>query len=420
MCSVSRFRHVNESPRVKRVSKPGSLPPALPSTDVVRSGAEEELRKRDAAGTPVRVVGVAQDITERTRLEHELKISEAYLAEGQRLSHTGSLAWNVVSGEAFWSLETFRIVGLDPDKTKPSLQLFLQLLHPADRPHVEEDIDRAVREKTDLESHYRFLRPDGSIAHVHSLGHPIFDESGEIVEFIGVVMDVTERRLAAECLDRSLKESRALSARLQTIRDEEAERIAREVHDEVGQSLTALAMDVAWLQKKLSKRGPKAQLAMKLETMSRLVESTIESVQRIASDLRPGVLDELGLEPAAEWAIRRFEERTGVTCELETSMNGRVIDSPRATAAFRILQEALSNVGRHARATRVEVLLSARSGKLHLEVRDNGVGIDAARIADSFSLGLLGMRERARSLGGAVLIDRAPEGGTTISAQIPL
>jgi PAS domain S-box-containing protein len=376
--------------------------------------------ERDAAGSLARIVGVAQDVTERTGLENELKISEAYLAEGQRLSHTGSWAWKVATGELFWSQETFRIVGVDPATMKPSHQLFLQRLHPEDRARVEEELDRALHDGADFDSRYRLLHPDGSIAHLHSLGHPAFDAAGELVEYVGVVVDETERHLAGERLDRSLHELRALSSRLLTIRDEEARRIAREVHDEVGQSLTALAMDVAWLQKKLSRRGPKAQLAAKLGAMSRLVDSTLESVQRIASDLRPGVLDELGLEAAVEWAVRRFEERTGIPCGFETSLNGAAIDSPRATAAFRILQEALSNVARHARATRVEVLLSTRTGSLRLDVRDNGLGIEAARIADSGSLGLLGMRERARSLGGSVAIDRAPEGGTRISAQIPL
>jgi len=143
-------------------------------------------------------------------------------------------------------------------------------------------------------------------------------------------------------------------------------------------------------------------------------------VERIASDLRPGVLDEVGLDAAAEWAVREFQDRTGIDCRFESTLNGDWSDLERATPIFRILQQALTNVARHARARHVEVRLQAGSDGLHLEVLDDGAGIDPARIADSRSFGLLGMRERARALGGNCVIAPRPEGGTRVSATIPL
>ena len=154
--------------------------------------------------------------------------------------------------------------------------------------------------------------------------------------------------------------------------------------------------------------------------MGNHVYATTGSVERIASDLRPGILDEVGLGAAAEWAVRQFQDRSGIDCRFESNLNGDSFDLERATAIFRILQEALTNVARHARARHVEVRLRAEAGRLHLDVSDDGSGIDPARIADSRSFGLLGMRERARALQGNCVIASRPEGGTRVSATIPL
>ncbi|HTD53427.1 MAG TPA: PAS domain S-box protein, partial [Thermoanaerobaculia bacterium] len=284
--------------------------------------------ERDAAGSLVRVLGVAQDVTERARLENELKSSEAYLAEGQRLSHTGSWAWNVASGELFWSQETFRIVGADPATMRPSHRAFLEHIHSDDRSRVEEELDRALGDRADFDSRYRIRRSDGSIAHLHSLGHPAFHAAGELVEYVGVVVDETDRYLAGERLDRSLQELRALSSRLQTIREEEARRIAREVHDEVGQTLTALHLDVAWLEKRLTSSviGAAEEFRAKLQSMAGLIDTTLGAVQRISSELRPGILDELGLEAAIEWYVQEFEKRTEIACRLESHLDGARVD----------------------------------------------------------------------------------------------
>jgi PAS domain S-box-containing protein len=392
---------------------------------IVRSDGIRSIRtlsyvERDEWGGLKRLVGVAQDVTERARLEGELKRSEAYLAEGERLSHCGSWAWSVQTGELFWSQETRRILGMGPEEPAPTHALFLSTIHEEDRERVRLEVERCVRERSDYECRFRVVRPDGDIRHLHSLGRPSVDAAGEPVEYVGVAIDVTDARLAGERLKRSMEELRALSVRLQKVREEEARRIAREVHDEVGQSLTALAMDLAWLERKIGRRTRKEEILAKLEAMSRLVRSTTESVQRISSDLRPGVLDELGLEAAAEWAVRGFAQRTGVQCRFRPAVGRLAVDPASATAVFRILQESLTNVARHARATRVDVALTAEHGEVQLEVLDDGVGIPLSSIEDSASLGLLGMRERARSLGGTVEIGPAAQGGTAVCARIPL
>jgi PAS domain S-box-containing protein len=378
-------------------------------------------------------IGFGLDLSERKRLERGIKTTEALLAEGEKLSHTGSWVLNLASGKLFWSAETFRIVGLEPGEESPSHPVFLDLLrpadfstaekavHPEDRSAVQKRFDRAVAARTDFETDHRFVRPDGSVENVHVVGHPIFGESGELLEYVGVIMDVTERRLADERQRRSHEELRALSESLRAVREEESTRIAREVHDKVGQALTALQMDVAWLGKKAAPSGTleSENLAAKLRSMAELIDQTIAAVQRIATELRPAVLNGLGLEAAIEWYVREFEKRTGIACRFRSDFGAAPIDSERSTAVFRILQEALTNVARHSGSTRVEIRLIADMDRLRLEIEDDGRGIPEDRLDVIGSLGLLGMRERARSLGGDLSIGRASPSGTVITLTIP-
>jgi PAS domain S-box-containing protein len=378
-------------------------------------------------------IGFGLDLSERKRLEKGIQTTGAWLAEGQSLSHTGGWALNLASGRLFWSAETFRIFGLEPGLETLSHPLFHDMLQPADysaaestippedRSAVQESINRAVAEKIGFEVDHPVIRPDGSLRQIHAVGHPVFGESGEVLEFVGVLMDVTERRRAEESLRKSHGELRALSERLRTVREEERARIAREMHDEVGQALTALQMDVAWLEKKLpfSASLSRVKLLAKLRSMAELIDATTASVQRIATDLRPGVLDELGLPAAIEWYVREFERRAGIACRIRSNLDGAALDPERATAVFRILQEALTNVARHAGATEVEVNLSADDERLVLEIKDNGRGVSEDRIAEGRSLGLLGMRERALSLGGDVSIRGDPSHGTRVILTLP-
>ena len=368
---------------------------------------------------PGRHLGVLRDITDRKALEAAVRAGETHLREGERLSHTGSWAWHVPSGSLFWSAEMYRILGLDPSAVAPTHSPLLPRIHPEDRPRVRSEVESALAAKRGFGGRFRALRPDGSIRHVHSVAHPTFDEAGDILEYVGVVMDVTEQHLADQRLQQSFVELQGLTERLRGVREEERSRIAREVHDEIGQSLTALRMDVDWLRKKLP--GDVAHgIAERLDDMSALTETTLDAVQRIASELRPAILDELGLEAAVEWFTRDFEKRTGVVSRVEARLGDTAVDPARSTAAFRVLQEALTNVARHSGATTADVRVATETGRLVLEVRDNGRGIPADRLADLRSLGLIGMRERARSLGGDVDFRASPGKGTTISLTVPL
>jgi signal transduction histidine kinase len=230
--------------------------------------------------------------------------------------------------------------------------------------------------------------------------------------------EVAERKEAQRQLEESQARLRRLSAHLQAAREEERIRIAREIHDELGQALAGLKMDVAWLQR--SRNRPGSGVAPKLEDMSALIDATVQAVRRISAELRPSLLDDLGLAAAIEWQLDEFRERTGLQCVFTSNLKNTVLDTDHATALFRIFQEALTNVVRHANATQVTVNLDEDPESLTLHIRDNGRGINEEEMRQAKSFGLLGMRERVYFLEGEIDIRGAPAQGTIVTVRIPL
>jgi signal transduction histidine kinase len=228
--------------------------------------------------------------------------------------------------------------------------------------------------------------------------------------------DITDRKRAERELQRSFQELHALTARLESIREEERTTLARELHDRLGQALTAIRIDLAALR---TIPGRKEQL-QRIDAISGLVEETIHVVRRISTGLRPGILDDLGLAATVEWAAEEFQARTGIVCQVGAAGTNPAIDPERATALYRIFQEALTNIARHAGATQVTIGLVQNDSYLSLEVRDNGRGIAAEQLSASGSLGILGMRERAMLLGGEFTIAGDPLRGTTLRVRIPI
>jgi PAS domain S-box-containing protein len=235
-----------------------------------------------------------------------------------------------------------------------------------------------------------------------------------------IASDLSEVKRVEQEVRASSEQLRKLAARLVSIREEERTRISREVHDELGQSLTAVKMDLAWLAGRLPREKGQMldQMKERIRSTRQLAERLIQAVRRISTELRPGVLD-LGLGAAVEWQAQEFQARSGIQCKVRLPSQ-EVFAPDAATALFRIFQETLTNVARHAKATRVEVVLQKQRDRLVLQIRDNGRGFDQADPSLSKSLGLLGMRERAAILGGEVNISSAPRKGTTVTASIPL
>ncbi|OHD70947.1 MAG: hypothetical protein A2W19_08250 [Spirochaetes bacterium RBG_16_49_21] len=223
-------------------------------------------------------------------------------------------------------------------------------------------------------------------------------------------------------IDRRLKESeikyRNLSSHLQSLREAERTQIAREIHDELGQSLTALKMDISWIKNRL----PSGQndLFEKMGAMSSLVDTIIDTVRRISSELRPGILDDLGLHAAIEWCADEFQKRNRIPCRVSCNTDDLDIDEMKSITIYRIFQESLTNIIRHAHATEVAVSLVREGDALILTVQDNGRGISEEEINDPSSLGIIGIRERALSCGGTAFISGVTGRGTTVKTVIPL
>jgi PAS domain S-box-containing protein len=233
-----------------------------------------------------------------------------------------------------------------------------------------------------------------------------------------ILRDVTQRKRSEEALERSYEELRELSATMNEIREAERTRIARELHDELAQWLTALRMDVSWLASRLPREhGP---LLERAEKMKGVVDTTVSAVRRIAADLRPVMLDDLGLVPAIEGLLHELSQRTGIVVSLEPDHGSLTPGEPVATAVYRMVQEALTNVARHAEATEVQVTMSREGETLVVRVRDNGRGFDPVLVAQKKSYGVLGIRERAYTLGGSARIVRVSTGGTLVEIEIPM
>ena len=261
-------------------------------------------------------------------------------------------------------------------------------------------------------------RLDGSPMRIEGDYIVIYDAIGRIAGHFGIQRDVTDRHLASEQIRASRAELRALASRLQKVREEERTGIAREIHDELGQALTGLKLDIAWMKHRLPRDH---EVMAQCVSIIQRIDQTLTAVRRIATELRPSVLDQLGLAAALEWQGQEFATRTGIEVDMDISVDGTAIPDDLGSSVFRILQESLTNVARHAYAKRVHISLAQMPEVLTLEVTDDGVGIrQEQREQTTMSLGLIGMRERALACGGSFSMSSQQDHGTTVLLVVPL
>ena len=384
--------------------------------DQRRAAAEMEQRVRDRTSQLAAMnEELRKEVAERKRAEEAVRRSEANLAEAQALSHTGSWARRPSTDEMYWSDEAYRILGLDPQSTRPSRQLLIQLCHPDDRERAKQTSEAAAREKRRYDMEVRLVRPDGSIRHVHALGHPLLDQAGEVVEFMGVFMDVTARKRTERALRRARE--RVLEARFAAALEERT-RIARDIHDTLLQGFTGVALKLVAGVNRVS--GP-PEVVGALNDVVRLAQRTLVDARRAVWDLRspPPSAGDLpaAIKAAAEDCIRD----TGITLEYDIGGAPRPVDPVIEVAAVRVVQEAITNVIKHAAARTIQIGISFEAKGVRLWVIDDGRGFVVEPDIRSYGghWGLVGMRERASSVRGKVSVRSTPGHGTKVALLVP-
>jgi two-component system sensor histidine kinase UhpB len=357
----------------------------------------------------------------RRRAEADTRAANERFELVARASSDAIFDWDLTTDGVWWSEGMQNLFGYGTERTR--MALWSECVHPDDLPRIRGTRDRLLQGSGQFAvDEFRFRRADGTFADVVIRGHVQRDASGRPVRMVGGMSDVTARKQAEQKLAQTHRQLRALSARLESMREEERTRIAREIHDELGQMLTGIKMDLRWIENRLSSQDAPSSLNRvvdKVVEATELVDATIASVQKIATDLRPGVLDTLGLPTAIQHEAARFQGRTGITARVDVPEPPPQVPALAATAVFRILQEALTNVARHAGGSEVTIHLREESDRLVLQVRDNGRGLRPLELEHPKSLGLLGMRERAALLGGEVDFANGPGGGTVVTLQLP-
>lgn len=365
------------------------------------------------------LIGIGEDITERKAAERALKESEERLRLAVTAANQGLFDADLRTGVSVVSPEYCRMLGYEPDEIEVTHEAWLERMHPDDRPEAARRLSDYLAGRADgYAAEFRLRARDGTWKWILSVGRIVEWHQGRPIRFLGTHTDITARKTAEQEVSASRERLRELAFAQEQAREAERARMARELHDEMGQALTGFKMDVTWLRDRIPQSDAAAR-GRAGDALS-LVNTMVDVVRRMSGELRPGVLDDLGLGPAIRWQVREFQRRSGLAVRLTGLDALPEMDPERALAVFRIVQEALTNVARHAHATTVDISAMATGGLLRVEVRDDGCGIPPAHPTDRAPLGILGMQERAAAWGGTVSVEANVPHGTLVDLEVPV
>ncbi len=396
---------------------------------VWRDGTIRYLNSRgevhyDSEGRPLRLVGTAQDVTERKLAEEALRRSEASLAEAQRIAHLGSWEWNSTTDKIIWSEEVFRIYGLTQQSPPLSYEAFLRYLHPEDLQKVKNKVAAALKGEEPYCIDFRIIRPDGMVRILHNEAEVTFGNSGKAVSLIGIVQDITERQQAEEALRRSEESLRQLTEQLWTAQETERRRISLLLHDELGQALMLFKFQLKAIKDKLRKE--KSTSANDCLDMLQYLDGLIQMVRLLSRDLNsPDILEDLGFQGAIRYLIEEVGKNFHIQAGKVSIAKIDPLFSPEALISiYRIFQESLMNIARHAYASQFSINVKKKQDHVSFMIQDNGTGFDKMSVMGQNranpGLGIPSMEERVRSLGGSMDIQTEPGAGTRISFDLPI
>jgi two-component system sensor histidine kinase UhpB len=302
-------------------------------------------------------------------------------------------------------------------------KLWVNIIHPEDKDRVWQAIEKHRQQRNQLEIEYRIVMPDQSIKWVRDKATPALDAEGVITRIDGFMEDITEQKKAEEDRERLLKKVRAgqrhlqaLSRRLAEVQELERRNLVRKLHDEVGQNMTALSINLNIINSQLPVESSE-KISFRVNDSMKLIEETVGRIRDVMAELRPPVLDDYGLMATLNWYSKQFSERTGIATVTEGDDLVPRLPSATETAFYRIAQEALTNVAKHAKAKQVSITLKTIDGKVSLTIIDDGIGFDHE--AQQSDWGFLNMKERAQAIGGELIIESAPGRGTKVIAEVP-
>jgi PAS domain S-box-containing protein len=428
-----RERHRQAFARVIATGESRVLGRRLQMTAIGANGrefpVELTITRLDLPGPPI-FSGFVRDLSEQKRTEDELRLRVAQLTEAQLLANIGRGEWDPSTNVIRWTGSSFWLARRPPTSPsgppfEASPEVFLERVHPDDRKKVSKISLEALRDGRPFAFDHRVMRDDGAVLTIEVRGQVVLDEQGVPAKVVFVALDVTDRirgeqrlKESAEALRRSAEGRRALLTRLAAAHEEERSRLARELHDGLGQALTSLSLFAKDLE-----NDADPDLAARLTSFRKEIEQAIATARSMAWSLRPAALDRLGLIPALEELLSHTREHHGLNVNLHVSEGEIGFPREAETAIYRIVQEALTNVIKHAHANHASVVVSHRRGTLTVIVEDDGTGFQPDRVAEyggpGERLGLLDIRERAEALGGRVDIESTPGKSTTVRVLIP-